>query len=838
MVITRSTNVDLVLAFTHSMVMMRRMEIHQTKSQTYRKRRITTFLGWIALFLVILSALPVSAATALMERARQYYQEGQFIAAHKELNKISLEDQDPKRMALVHTFRGLIFFEQKKFSDSIAELKKGIRLGTRLSDVSYYYLGMAYRQMGDQNEAIKALKRSVGDKMSDYLKWQVELEMAKIYFEQNQHSQARPIFNRVKAKLKGSDDYPEVIYSLLKIDLAKNQMAQACYWARDLYKNHPTFDPIAQWGLQWQNNKVDGRVLACNNSMSDQMDRIKRLQWVGASDKAFSELKVFESSDASTFIKDMAMAEYLVNEGMVSEAFQRLIPYYKDKKNKEDYDYISLLAKAASRAGEYQTAIGIYMEAYNTFAGSKKQGSLYRAAFLSYQHKDYDSAVRKFSQLLKNHPYSSLAKQSNWYLPWVYYLKGNYEKSYELLSQNLKDYRRRVPHSVSRSKLKYWMAMNQKRLGHSSEAQKLFLEVAHDEDMGYYSIAAIQRLKELVGTRGLANIQYNKASGLRENWLPHFKMEEQPGDSIEKSQTLISKTNTSYFSEWEKLPYMREYLDMNQPSHVFSRISKPEFRLKIERAKDMGLLGLSELAKWELYSIEGRTKDEEYLKTLMFEYHRNQVYHRAAYIGTRHFAGVRAHLGLHLGASIWHFVFPRAFEADVLQSSARFGVPPEFIWSIMKAETNFRPDALSPVGAKGLMQVMTHTGRKVASLMGQSIEGQDLFNPQVGIEIGTSYLKRNLKKFKDKIPLAAAAYNGGPHRVHTWLHQFGDLDMDEFIEHIPFLETRNYVKKVSRYYTIYQLLYNKNAHAAHWLAENVDVQMEGTPPTKETWEVL
>ena len=86
--------------------------------------------------------------------------------------------------------------------------------------------------------------------------------------------------------------------------------------------------------------------------------------------------------------------------------------------------------------------------------------------------------------------------------------------------------------------------------------------------------------------------------------------------------------------------------------------------------------------------------------------------------------------------------------------------------------------------------------------------------------------------------MAAAAYNGGPHRVHKWVHQFGDLQMDEFIEHIPFKETRNYVQKVTRYFTLYNLLYNKDASASSWLAENVDLSIEGTPPTRETWEVL
>lgn len=534
----------------------------------------------------------------------------------------------------------------------------------------------------------------------------------------------------------------------------------------------------------------------------------------------------------------MTMSEYLVNEGLVQEAFNRLLPFYKEKEKRKDFDFITLLAKAASRAGEYQAAIGIYLTAHENFKGRKGRQSLYRAAFLSYQHQDYDGALRRFEQLSRSYPHTSLAKQSNWYIPWIYYLKGHYQKSFNLFKTALKHHRRKLPRSMSHEKIKYWMAMSMVKVGNKKVAQDLFLDISHDDYIGYYSIAAVQRLRELIGQSALARIEHNRSLSLHENWLPHLSKEEVSSDAIDFSQTMTSKTNENFFAEWDKLPYMREYLEMSHSNQIYATVTEPEFRRHIDRAKDLALVGLRTLAKWELYSIEGRTKNEEYLKTLMFEYYRNRVYHRAAYIGTRHFAGIRTHLGLHLGASLWQFVYPRAFEKDVLSSGKRFGVSPEFVWSIMKAETNFRPDSMSPVGARGLMQVMAHTGRKVASLIGKEIKGTDLLQPRLSVEIGTRYLKRVLTKFQGKIPLAAAAYNGGPHRVHKWLHQFGQLDMDEFIEHIPFVETRNYVKKVTRYYTLYNLLYNKNAEASQWLAENVNVYLEGSPPTRETWEVL
>lgn len=779
---------------------------------------------------------PSLVMASKLDSAKEYFQKGDYAKAHKYLNEIPAAEQDPKRLALIEFFRGRIFFEQKNYNFAIRHLDLSIQMGTRLDDIANYYRGLSYVNLANNPAALTSFEKVEAMPTSDYLRGQSQFQRAEILFSTQKYNEALPIFKKLETKMRQSEQYPNIVWSLLRINNINKKRLDACMWGRKLYESHPTFEPIAHWGLSWNENLVDGAPLGCKDALGDQKDRIKRLQWMGASEKAFEELKVFEKGPASKFVKDMAMAEYLVNEGMVTEAFNRLKAYYKDKEKRNDYEYVELFAKAASRAGEYQTAVGIHMDAYKKFTGFRSQNSLYRAAFLSYQHQDYDGSLRNFEKLRHIYPNSQQGKQANWYIPWLHYLKGNYQKSFDMMQAGLKNRKKLLPDSITNEKLKYWMAMNMKNLGNKEVAQQLFLEVSHDEFIGYYSIAAVQRLKELIGKRALASIEHNQSLTLHENWIPHFSPDDV--DVEDEGITSIEKTNENYFSEWEKLPFMREYLEMGKPAQIYASVSEPTFRNHIERAKELSMVGMADLVKWELYSIEGRTRNKEYLKTLMFEYHRNQIFHRAAFIGTSHFASVRRHLGLHIGASLWHFVFPRAYEAEVMKSGKQYKVQPEFIWSIMKAETQFRPDALSPVGARGLMQVMTHTGRKVASLMGKEIKGQDLFQPPVSIEIGASYLNRVLTKFGGRVPLAAAAYNGGPHRVHQWLHQFGHLDMDEFIEHIPFMETRNYVKKVTQYYALYNLLYNKNAEASSWLAKSVNVYPEGTPPTKETWEAL
>ncbi len=792
----------------------------------------------LLLLLLILSPISVFAENSKLESARINFEKKKFKKAHNLLNEIPFGELDPKRMALVEFFRGRIYSEENKHELAIKHFDKSIQLGTRIEDIAYYYRGLSLMKLNKNEQAIQSFEKVEQLETSDFLREKSKLHRAEILATTQSIDQARELYKNLEHKMRRSEFYPDVLWALLKIDLKLKKRLDACFWGRKLYKDHPNYEPIAHWGLTWNENKVEGSEMDCKDSVDDQKKRIKRLQWMGASEKARAELDVFAKTNIDSFTKDTVMAEFLVNEGLVVEAFNNLKKYYKEPSKKRDEDFISLFAKAAARAGEIQAATGIYDEAHKTSQGRKGQQYLFQAAHLCYQNQDYDGALRRFENIKKVSPSSSYGKQANWYIPWIYYLKGHHQKSYEMLKTALKNRRRTLPSFVGEDKVKYWMAMNMKKLGNEALAQELFLDVSHDQYLGYYSIAAVHRLRELVGSRGLASLEVHQSANLNENWLPHLRHPELNVIKEDENQTLLSKFNEAFYTEWEGLPYMREYLDMNQPTRIYTTMTEPKFRDHIERARELSLIGMSDLAKWELYSVEGRTKNEDYLKTLMFEYHRNEIFHRSSYIGTTHFGRARTHLGIQLGASLWHFVYPRAFEKDVIKMSQKSSVPPEFVWSIMKAETNFRPDAMSPVGARGLMQVMTHTGRKVASFIGKEIKPTDLFEPSVGIEIGTTYLQRVLKKFDQKIPLAAAAYNGGPHRVHLWLHQFGDLEMDEFIEHIPFLETRNYVKRVTQYYTLYNLLYNKNADASSWLSESVNVYPPGPPPTQENWDAL
>jgi soluble lytic murein transglycosylase len=127
----------------------------------------------------------------------------------------------------------------------------------------------------------------------------------------------------------------------------------------------------------------------------------------------------------------------------------------------------------------------------------------------------------------------------------------------------------------------------------------------------------------------------------------------------------------------------------------------------------------------------------------------------------------------------------------------------------MRHESVYRQWALSPVGAIGLMQIMPRTGSRVASLMGdRSYSPEILEEPATNVRYGTWYLGRLLDRFDGVYPLAVASYNGGPHNVSSWLEPWGpSIRMDDYVEQIPYPETRGYVKKVTTYYATYLALY-------------------------------
>jgi soluble lytic murein transglycosylase len=133
---------------------------------------------------------------------------------------------------------------------------------------------------------------------------------------------------------------------------------------------------------------------------------------------------------------------------------------------------------------------------------------------------------------------------------------------------------------------------------------------------------------------------------------------------------------------------------------------------------------------------------------------------------------------------------------------------PYLILALIRQESLFDARARSPAFALGLMQLLPSTAARVANHLGMTAPpDEQLFDPQVNLTLGTQYLKELLERYSNNWFKAIAAYNAGEAAVDRWEREIVTDDIEEFVERIPYLETRGYVKLVMRNHRVYKKLY-------------------------------
>ncbi len=152
----------------------------------------------------------------------------------------------------------------------------------------------------------------------------------------------------------------------------------------------------------------------------------------------------------------------------------------------------------------------------------------------------------------------------------------------------------------------------------------------------------------------------------------------------------------------------------------------------------------------------------------------------------------------------WRLGYPKAFPDLVAKNSHANKVPEALQWAIMREESSFYPRAESFANALGLTQMMTKTAQRFAKW---PVTREALLNPEKNLEVGSRFLAFLLDHYAGAVPLAISGYNAGEGGVDRWLRERGDVELDEFIETIPFDETRGYTKRVLSSYLTYAWLY-------------------------------
>lgn len=158
-------------------------------------------------------------------------------------------------------------------------------------------------------------------------------------------------------------------------------------------------------------------------------------------------------------------------------------------------------------------------------------------------------------------------------------------------------------------------------------------------------------------------------------------------------------------------------------------------------------------------------------------------------------------------------VLHRAYHPITDLARSPLQVDPALALAIARRESEFNPVVVSPAGALGLMQLMPRTGEAMARDLGVSgfRTARLLSEPNLNARLGSEYLSQQIKDFGDNIVLVSSAYNAGPSRARAWSERFGDprggrVDIVDWIEHVPFRETRNYIMRVTESMLVYEMM--------------------------------
>lgn len=388
------------------------------------------------------------------------------------------------------------------------------------------------------------------------------------------------------------------------------------------------------------------------------------------------------------------------------------------------------------------------------------------AAYLNKQERETEAAGR-YRQLLASFPKSQYAPEASYNLGLFAYKSKSYADAARTLEQHLASYR--YPDTKFIGEACLWAAKSEERLGHKSRALALYDLVNERYRYGYHGYVA-----------GLRSAALRKAE-------PSLTPEQtRPGSELESI-----RANVTYIEP------IQETADGSES-------------VRIAKANDLEVIGLDEIAVRELNrALEAAPASPKINLRLAGLYSRRGENFQATLVLRKGYPDLYSYRESDVPREAWEIFFPMVAWSAIKEEAKRYGIDPYIAAGLIRQESVFNPNAISRVGARGLMQVMPATGQVVSKRQGiGTITAADLYNPVLNIKLGMNYLAQVIGQF-GRIEYAAAAYNAGPSRAQRWIAERGSMDIEDWIESIPFSETRGYVQGVLRYAANYRRLYKE-----------------------------
>lgn len=587
----------------------------------------------------------------------------------------------------------------------------------------------------------------------------------------------------------------------------------------------------------------------CPMDFDDFLVRLRRLIFSAKEEQAQAEIEQFAKKyQLPLWQKVYAQSIFESHVGQPDVAFAKL-EKFENQMLGSDYDMNYFYI--AQRAGQYAKAEEVIKRILKNTSLGNMNDVKFEQAFLFYQLGRYSEANRIFNdqylQMAKVYSNTKLKRkfraknlrefeQVAWLRAWTFFLDKKYD-------QALAAFKDTESSATDQARLNYWTAMTLMHLDQPTSAflifKKLGQPITDHKPFSYYNILGWLRTlevrKQLKNDDVLKNLIAMTQS--QDKYFPS------PDDNITRSQMLDQYnqlTDESFETDEGDIQVVNTENEVILSDELagLDISSDKDLQIQLKWVDFLSSNENSDLAKWHLYELERKLNTRKKSDPIVAHYLETQNYYRALSLMQRIVEIKNSSTLMKSDVLLWKALYPEAYKADVQKFAEQRKIDPYFLWSIMRAETQYKSDAISPVGAVGPMQFMAYTMKKLGNLIDRNLETKDLFTPRNSIEYGAAYLKKLSVEFDFQQPLIAASYNGGPHRVKAWLKNRGLIDYDIFIEHIPFAETRTYVKRVLGFRTMYDKIYNAKLDPAklRYLTQKVDFKLTETFSLNEEWD--
>lgn len=619
-------------------------------------------------------------------------------------------------------------------------------------------------------------------RLADYSQYYLAL----INYDLANREQARQILTQLKQRFPQSIWIPGATLLQAKIDIAEKNYGSAEEILRQLRADKSAKREIADEALylQAQIREAQGDPIRAHALYNTVRDSAPNSRWAAAARKAqvslrqtFPDLFTFQTIDELAAEADRLArerqtieAETLYNKLLnnASDAATRLTYLTKlanlflsTRSRNDAIPTLELIAQdfpESSEAAKALYQIGqIYWNRHeNTQALEyfqlileKYPTSEYvdRARFAAADIHEYfgrrPEAIQLYSDIIKLSPVGQIRDDAAWRLAWLYYRNGDLPSASEAFS-TLSKQSGNGPFGTAAL---YWQARISEKSGENDKARQTYRQITASAPESYYQSLSWRALQRL-------------------------------GDASEEPKWVVASS----------------------PQEADDPPIAPELVFHLSRARALGSLSLQHLAITELDELNRAATPSNRMRAfLMREYFKTGGYARSLQLANQLPSSRRDREP---------YRYPLAFWQLIQQKAQQRGLDPYLVLALIRQESLFDARARSPAAALGLMQLLQPTAARVAKQIGIAVPTPDmLFDPDVNLTLGTQYLKDLLARYSNNRQKAIAAYNAGESAVDRWEKEISTDDIEEFVERIPYVETRGYVKLVLRNQQIYKSLY-------------------------------